>query len=47
MRTEDDCKFTIEFGEKMDEDVAQCVSQFVKLMGEFLVMRNISLLCRS
>jgi hypothetical protein len=47
MRTEDDCKFTIEFGEKMDEDVVEDVSQFVKLMGEFLVMRNIFLLCRS
>lgn len=47
MRTEDDCKFTIEFGAKMDEDVAQDVSQFVKLMGGFFVIRNIFLLCRS
>ncbi len=47
MSNEDDCKFRIEFDAKMDEDVVQDVSQFVKLMGVFFVIRNIFFICRS
>jgi hypothetical protein len=43
--TDDEFKLTLEFG-RMDEDMAQDVSQFVKLMGVFSLERKIFHLCR-